>query len=247
MTSAARRSALHVQYATSYGRAVSGNEGTPAPDHPRGRAPAPRSRFRDVGADRLLPLLLPDQAHVRRPRAPARGRGLQRPVRPRGHDPQASVERAHRRGGEIRPHTRHRYGGSGGRRDRRVPAPWPRKRPPGRTGTGGAPARDQDVPADRPAGEPGDARPAAPDGLDPSGKAGWRRLRDRVRPPGPRVIDTTLLAFAGVSLLLAVTPGPDMAVVTKNALAHGRRGVVLTTSGIALALAVWVTATAVGL
>jgi len=61
------------------------------------------------------------------------------------------------------------------------------------------------------------------------------------------VIDTQLLAFAGVSLLLAVTPGPDMAVVTKNALAHGRRGVVLTTSGIALALVIWVTATAIGL
>jgi threonine/homoserine/homoserine lactone efflux protein len=61
------------------------------------------------------------------------------------------------------------------------------------------------------------------------------------------VIDPQLLAFAGVSLLLAVTPGPDMAVVTKNALAHGRRGVVLTTSGIALALVIWVTATAVGL
>ncbi len=61
------------------------------------------------------------------------------------------------------------------------------------------------------------------------------------------MIDSSLLAFAGVSLLLAVTPGPDMAVVTKNALAHGRRGVVLTTSGIALALVVWVTATAVGL
>jgi threonine/homoserine/homoserine lactone efflux protein len=60
-------------------------------------------------------------------------------------------------------------------------------------------------------------------------------------------VDTTLLAFAGISLLLAVTPGPDMAVVTKNALAHGRRGVFLTTTGIALALAVWVTATAVGL
>jgi threonine/homoserine/homoserine lactone efflux protein len=59
-------------------------------------------------------------------------------------------------------------------------------------------------------------------------------------------MDTQLLAFAGVSLLLAVTPGPDMAVVTRNALAHGRRGVVLTTSGIALALVVWVTATAVG-
>ena len=59
-------------------------------------------------------------------------------------------------------------------------------------------------------------------------------------------MDATLLAFAGVSLLLAVTPGPDMAVVTKNALAHGRRGVILTTTGIALALAIWVTATAVG-
>src|SRR5579864_9737385 len=61
------------------------------------------------------------------------------------------------------------------------------------------------------------------------------------------MIDAQLVAFAGVSLLLAVTPGPDMAVVTKNALAHGRRGVVLTTSGIALALVIWVTATAVGL
>jgi threonine/homoserine/homoserine lactone efflux protein len=60
-------------------------------------------------------------------------------------------------------------------------------------------------------------------------------------------MDATLIAFAGISLLLAVTPGPDMAVVTKNALAHGRRGVVLTTSGIALALVIWVTATAVGL
>ena len=61
------------------------------------------------------------------------------------------------------------------------------------------------------------------------------------------MIDTQLIAFAGISLLLAVTPGPDMAVVTRNALAHGRRGVVLTTSGIGLALVIWVTATAVGL
>ena len=60
-------------------------------------------------------------------------------------------------------------------------------------------------------------------------------------------MDTQLFVFAGVSLLLVVSPGPDMAVVTKNALAHGRRGVVLTTSGIALALIIWVTATAVGL
>ena len=60
-------------------------------------------------------------------------------------------------------------------------------------------------------------------------------------------MDTGLFAFAGICLLLAVTPGPDMAVVTKNALAHGRRGVVLTTTGIALALAIWIVATAIGL
>lgn len=61
------------------------------------------------------------------------------------------------------------------------------------------------------------------------------------------MIDTALLAFIGVSILLAITPGPDMAVVTKNALAHGRRGVFLTTAGIGLALVIWVIATAVGL
>lgn len=61
------------------------------------------------------------------------------------------------------------------------------------------------------------------------------------------LVDGTLLVFAGVSLLLAVTPGPDMAVVTKNALAHGRRGVFATTTGIAVALAIWVTATAFGI
>ena len=60
-------------------------------------------------------------------------------------------------------------------------------------------------------------------------------------------MDSAVLAFLGVSVLLIVSPGPDMAVVTRNALAHGRRGVILTTSGIGLALVLWVTATAVGL
>lgn len=59
-------------------------------------------------------------------------------------------------------------------------------------------------------------------------------------------MDAELLAFIGVSALLAITPGPDMAVVTKNALAHGRRGVLLTTSGILAALLLWVAATALG-
>ena len=43
-------------------------------------------------------------------------------------------------------------------------------------------------------------------------------------------MDRELLVFVGVSVVLALTPGPDMAVVTKNALAHGRRGVLLTTT-----------------
>ena len=56
-----------------------------------------------------------------------------------------------------------------------------------------------------------------------------------------------LLAFSAVSLVVAIVPGPDFALVTRNALAHGRRGVLLTTSGLTCALAVWVVVTALGL
>ena len=59
-------------------------------------------------------------------------------------------------------------------------------------------------------------------------------------------MSSLFLAFMAICLLLAVTPGPDMALVTKNALAHGPRGVFLTTTGIAIALVLWITATAVG-
>jgi threonine/homoserine/homoserine lactone efflux protein len=59
-------------------------------------------------------------------------------------------------------------------------------------------------------------------------------------------VTSLFLAFIAISLLLAVTPGPDMALVTRNALAHGPRGVFLTTAGIAVALVIWVTASAVG-
>jgi threonine/homoserine/homoserine lactone efflux protein len=59
-------------------------------------------------------------------------------------------------------------------------------------------------------------------------------------------VSSLFLAFVAICLLLAVTPGPDMALVTKNALAHGPRGVFLTTAGIAVALVLWVTATAFG-
>lgn len=59
-------------------------------------------------------------------------------------------------------------------------------------------------------------------------------------------MSSLFLGFIAISLLLAVTPGPDMALVTKNALAHGPRGVLLTTCGIAIALVLWVSATAFG-
>ena len=58
---------------------------------------------------------------------------------------------------------------------------------------------------------------------------------------------SNLLAFVGIAILLIITPGPDMAMVTKNALAHGRRGVALTTLGIGTALLIHVTVAALGL
>src|SRR5579863_5480408 len=58
---------------------------------------------------------------------------------------------------------------------------------------------------------------------------------------------SNLLAFVGIAILLIITPGPDMAMVTKNALTHGRRGVALTTLGIGTALLIHATVAALGL
>src|ERR1700716_3952854 len=60
------------------------------------------------------------------------------------------------------------------------------------------------------------------------------------------VFDGTLFAFAGLALLVAMTPGPDMATVTRNGLAYGRRGVILTSLGIGTALLCWIAATGFG-
>jgi threonine/homoserine/homoserine lactone efflux protein len=59
-------------------------------------------------------------------------------------------------------------------------------------------------------------------------------------------LSSLFLAFIAICFLLAATPGPDMALVTRNAFAHGPRGVLLTTTGIAFALILWVTVTALG-
>ncbi len=56
-----------------------------------------------------------------------------------------------------------------------------------------------------------------------------------------------LLPFLGISALLILIPGPDTAVVTKNALLGGRRSGVLCAVGVSIGLAVWTVAAAVGI
>ena len=54
-------------------------------------------------------------------------------------------------------------------------------------------------------------------------------------------------AFLAISTLLALTPGPDTALVTRNALVGGRRAGAFTVLGIALGLLVWTVAASVGI
>lgn len=54
-------------------------------------------------------------------------------------------------------------------------------------------------------------------------------------------------AFLGVSILLIVTPGPDMALVMRNALRGGRTAAVATGWGVVAGLVVWTLAASVGL
>ena len=53
-------------------------------------------------------------------------------------------------------------------------------------------------------------------------------------------------AFLAISVLLAVTPGPDTALVTRNALIGGRRAGAFTILGVALGLVVWTVAASIG-
>jgi threonine/homoserine/homoserine lactone efflux protein len=56
-----------------------------------------------------------------------------------------------------------------------------------------------------------------------------------------------LWAFVGVAALVIVTPGPDTALMVRNALLGGRRAGVATAAGVALGLAVWTAAASAGL
>ena len=56
-----------------------------------------------------------------------------------------------------------------------------------------------------------------------------------------------LLPFLAISVLLIVVPGPDTAVVTKNALVGGRRGGMLSALGVSTGLVVWTLAASLGI
>ena len=60
------------------------------------------------------------------------------------------------------------------------------------------------------------------------------------------LIDSRFIAFVGVSAFLIVTPGPDMALVTRNALAGGGRAAAFTAFGVGLGILAWAVAVALG-
>lgn len=59
-------------------------------------------------------------------------------------------------------------------------------------------------------------------------------------------IDPRFAAFVGVSAFLIVTPGPDMALVTRNALTGGSRAATFTAMGVGLGILAWAVAAALG-
>jgi threonine/homoserine/homoserine lactone efflux protein len=48
-----------------------------------------------------------------------------------------------------------------------------------------------------------------------------------------------VLPFLAVAVVVVITPGVDMALVTKNALVHGRRQALATAFGVNVGIAAW--------
>jgi RhtB (resistance to homoserine/threonine) family protein len=60
-------------------------------------------------------------------------------------------------------------------------------------------------------------------------------------------MELDLAPYLAISVLLILIPGPDTAVVTKNALVAGRRGGVCAAIGVSVGLVVWTLAAALGI
>jgi len=60
-------------------------------------------------------------------------------------------------------------------------------------------------------------------------------------------VDVDFLPFLAISILLILIPGPDTAIVTKNALLGGRRAGVFAALGVTMGLTVWTIAAALGI
>jgi RhtB (resistance to homoserine/threonine) family protein len=60
-------------------------------------------------------------------------------------------------------------------------------------------------------------------------------------------VHVALLPFLAISILLIVIPGPDTAMVTKNAVAGGRRSGVYAAFGVSVGLTIWTAAAALGI
>lgn len=59
-------------------------------------------------------------------------------------------------------------------------------------------------------------------------------------------MDDRLLAFVGIAVAVVVIPGPDMALVARNVLRHGRRAGFATSAGICTGILVWAIAAGLG-
>jgi threonine/homoserine/homoserine lactone efflux protein len=59
-------------------------------------------------------------------------------------------------------------------------------------------------------------------------------------------METSFLAFIGISIFVIITPGPDTALVVRNTIIGGRRGGVFTALGIVIGQTIWVLATSLG-
>jgi threonine/homoserine/homoserine lactone efflux protein len=60
-------------------------------------------------------------------------------------------------------------------------------------------------------------------------------------------VHVDLLPFLAIAILLIVIPGPDTAMVTKNAVAGGRRSGVYAALGVSIGLTIWTAAAALGI